>query len=256
MYRERKCLKEKVWSPTPLPHSTCWGRILALHRLVSHLANVPALPGLIWKNVKHLCAPSRATPVRGRRSVPTEHFEAVYANNPDPWNYRTSAYEQAKYAATLAALPDQQFRRAFDIGCSIGVLTEKLAKRCDEILAVDVVESALVQAREACAHAPHVAFARMRIPNEWPNGRFDLIVMSEVLCYLEPSDIRSTAANCLRSMGSKATIVLVNFLSPNKHPCYADEAVMLFCAALKGRCELTVAHRENRYRLDVLRAVR
>ena len=32
-----------------------------------------------------------------------DHFEAEYRADPDPWRYRSSAYEQAKYAATLAA---------------------------------------------------------------------------------------------------------------------------------------------------------
>jgi hypothetical protein len=32
-------------------------------------------------------------------------FERLYQQSPDPWGYRTSSYEQEKYAATLAALP-------------------------------------------------------------------------------------------------------------------------------------------------------
>jgi len=229
---------------------------LALHRLVRHIVDFPAIPGLIWKNVKHLCAPRRSTPVPARRSVPTEVFEALYANNPDPWNYRTSGYEQEKYAATLAALPEPRFHRGLDIGCSIGMLTQLLAKRCDQLLAIDIVDTALAQALRTCAHAPHVTLARMRIPNEWPDGRFDLIVISEVIYYLEPSDIRRTAAACLPSLEPKGTIALVNFLPPKKRPCYADEAVTLFCAALSCYCQPVFAHRADLYRLDVLRAVR
>ena len=32
-----------------------------------------------------------------------EDFEARYRADPDPWGYLASEYEQAKYAATLAA---------------------------------------------------------------------------------------------------------------------------------------------------------
>lgn len=226
---------------------------MRVHRWVRHIVNLPALPGLIRKNVRHLCAPRGST--RARRSVPNEAFEAIYARSPDPWNYRTSAYEHEKYAATLAALPEPRYRRGFEVGCSIGVLSRQLADRCDQLLAVDIVESALAQAMRTCADAAHVTFARMRIPNEWPNSRFDLVVFSEVLYYLDPSDIRRTAAACLRSLEPKGTVVLVNYLPPNKFPRYADEAVTLFCGALRGRCE-PVIHRANRYRLDVLRALR
>ena len=227
----------------------------APRRLVSHIVNFPALPRLIWKNVKHLFRPGRSQPVGIRRSVPTAHFEALYANSPDPWNYRTSAYEQEKYAATIAALSARRFHRALDIGCSIGSLTQRLAERCDQLFAVDAVEAALAQAREACAHQPHVSFARMRIPDEWPHGHFDLIVISEVLYYLERADIRRTAAACRKSLAPNGEILLVHWLG-SKRPSYADEAVTLFCSRLSGRCTHATRTRTKLYRLDVLRAVR
>ena len=228
---------------------------MELGRLVRHIVNFPALPELVWKNLKHLFARNRSRPVRKRRSVPTAYFQALYANDPDPWNYRTSAYEQEKYAATLAALPAPRFRRGFDIGCSVGVLTQRLADRCDQLLAVDIVETALAQAREACRRQPHVAFALMRIPEEWPDGRFDLIMISEVLSYLEPADVRRTAAACRRSLAPNGTILLVNWLASTRRPSYADEAVTLFCAAMGGRCRSENRFRSELYRLDVLRAV-
>ena len=231
----------------------------ALHRWVRHLVNFPALPALIWKNIRLLFAPKRSAPVppiRERRSVPTEYFEKIYAQDPDPWKYRTSTYERDKYAATIEALPEPRFQRGFDIGCSNGVLTQKLASRCDQLLAIDTVESALAQARTICADAPHVTFARMRIPNEWPETGFDLIMISEVLYYLDPSDIRRTASACLRSLEAEGAIVLVHYLPPNKRPCYADEAVTLFCTELSHKCVPVLGRREALYRLDVLRAIR
>jgi Nodulation protein S (NodS) len=227
-----------------------------LRRLLRHVVNYRELPELIWKNVKHLFAAKRPPPLRERRSVPTAYFEALYARKPDPWNYRTSAYELEKYAATLGALPEPRYRSGVDFGCSIGVLTRQLADRCERLLGVDIVEAALAQAREACADQPHVTFARLRIPEEWPDGRFDLMVISEVLNYLNPEDVRRSAAACLRSLESKGTIVLVHFLPPNTRPCYADEAVALFCAALGDRCTSVTRHRTESYRLDLLRAVR
>ena len=40
-------------------------------------------------------------------TLPPEYFDHVYQANRDPWNFETSPYERAKYAATLAALPRQ-----------------------------------------------------------------------------------------------------------------------------------------------------
>ena len=68
-----------------------------------------------------------------KTSLAPEYFEDVYNANDDPWNFASSEYEAAKYAATLAALPREKYASAFEIGCSIGVLTEKLAARCENL---------------------------------------------------------------------------------------------------------------------------
>ncbi|MFE7421819.1 hypothetical protein [Rhodococcus sp. NPDC057529] len=60
------------------------------------------------------------------------YFDAMYAASPDPWGFGDRWYEQRKYALTLAALPRPRYRRAFEPGCSIGILTAALAHRCDE----------------------------------------------------------------------------------------------------------------------------
>ena len=57
-------------------------------------------------------------------------FEARYRADPDPWRYRSSAYERAKYAATLAACGPGPFARALELGGSIGVFSALLAPRC------------------------------------------------------------------------------------------------------------------------------
>ena len=44
------------------------------------------------------------TPRRPAASLPAAYFEAIYERDPDPWRFQTSAYERAKYDATLAAL--------------------------------------------------------------------------------------------------------------------------------------------------------
>ncbi|HEX5164584.1 MAG TPA: SAM-dependent methyltransferase, partial [Thermomicrobiales bacterium] len=128
--------------------------------------------------------------MREHDSLPAGYFERVYAENDDPWGFATRPYEARKYAATLATLPRERYRSAFEIGCSIGVLTEQLAARCDRLLAVDVAERALEQARTRCRHLPQVRFARMAVPAEFPEEVFDLILVSEVGYYWDWDDLR------------------------------------------------------------------
>ncbi len=78
-----------------------------------------------------------------RASLDCQYFEDLYAKDPDPWRFASSDYERRKYKVTLAALPRGRYARALEVGCSIGGLTQKLAARCDRLLAIDIAEGPL-----------------------------------------------------------------------------------------------------------------
>lgn len=184
-----------------------------------------------------------------RRTTPIEpsYFEALYAADPDPWRFASSDYEREKYAATLAALPNRRFGRGLEVGCSIGVLTAQLAQQCAQLLAIDVAEAALAQARARC---PDVEFERRRIPNEWPEGVFDLILLSEVLYYLDRSGIERSAAHARTSLAPGGSVLLVHFLGLTDYPVSGDEAADIFIATIGLRPARQ--HRAELYRLDLL----
>jgi cyclopropane fatty-acyl-phospholipid synthase-like methyltransferase len=141
--------------------------------------------------------------------VPAKEFEKLYAGGRDPWNYVSSAYEAQKYAFTLNSLSRNHYSSALEIGCSIGVMTKQLAPRCDTLLAIDVSESALRQAKQRCSEA-HVEFALMRVPKDWPKGRFDLIMMSEVLYYLSAADFDALIERLKHAVALDGEIILVH----------------------------------------------
>lgn len=188
-----------------------------------------------------------------RRSWPPETFDRIYADSGDPWNFHTSTYEREKYAATLAALPAQRFAAGFEIGCSIGVLTRQLALRCDTLLAVDVAQAALDAARRNCAGLAQVWIGRLHVPGEWPDQRFDLIVLSEVLYFLSPADVARTAERTAASLSPGGVALLVNWTGPTDSPCTGDEAAGLFMVASVAALTPALQQRRPRYRLDLLR---
>ena len=91
------------------------------------------------------------------------YFDELYAGDPDPWGFETSAYEQAKYAATVDALEGRRYATALEIGCSIGVLTARLADRCDALLAVDAAQAATESASERLAAVRNVTVEIVKI---------------------------------------------------------------------------------------------
>jgi 2-polyprenyl-3-methyl-5-hydroxy-6-metoxy-1,4-benzoquinol methylase len=186
-------------------------------------------------------------------SVGREHFERLYAARPDPWHYETSDYERAKYAATLASLPRPRYARALDVGCSIGVLTEALARRCDDLLAIEPVEAALEQARRRNAGQPHLRFAGMMVPEDWPQESFDLIVISEVLDYLGVEDLQRLAERLRGSLAPDGDLLLVHWVAKKGPQPRPGEATDVLAAALADVLVPTRNERNSDFRLDLFR---
>jgi 2-polyprenyl-3-methyl-5-hydroxy-6-metoxy-1,4-benzoquinol methylase len=184
-----------------------------------------------------------------------EHFARLYQSNPDPWGFKTSVYEKAKYAATLSALGDGRFSSGLEVGCSIGVLTRLLAPACERMLGIDIVEAPLQEARARCAHMAHVRFERMQVPGAWPAGRFDLIVLSEVLYFLTAADIAGCADRVRSCLLPQASIVLVNWVGQTDDPTPGEAAAEQFIAAMGGALVPVQQARDEGYRLDLLRAL-
>ncbi len=186
-----------------------------------------------------------------RRSLPPIYFERMYAEQDDPWGFETRPYEAEKYRVTLAALPRDGYRSAFEIGCSIGVLTEQLAGRCQSLLAVDVSERALARARQRCRHLPHVAFQLMQVPQAFPEGRFDLVVVSEVGYYWSPSDLLLARRRIVERLAPGGQVLLVHWLPyVEDYPLTGDEVHDLFRAGANDLIHLQ-GQRAGLYRLDL-----
>lgn len=179
-------------------------------------------------------------------------FEALYRRQRDPWRFETSAYEAAKYARTLACLPQRRFRSAFEVGCSIGVLTRMLAERCDRLIAVDVARAALDEAAKRC-DGTAAEFVCGDVPAFWPAGAFDLVVFSEILYFLEADEIDRCAALTAASATPSGSVVLVNYLGECDRPLNGDAAADRFIGASRQHgVRVENAVRDPLYRIDVL----
>ncbi len=181
-----------------------------------------------------------------------EVFARIYARGEDPWGFEASPYERRKYAATLAALPRDSYASCLEVGCSIGVQTRLLAARCDRVLGIDLSGEALARASARCADLPQVAFARARVPRDWPPGGFDLIVLSEILYFLDRADIAGTARLVLGSLRPGGVVVVVNWTGETDTPTTGDEAAGLLIEGVRPFLGVVASERAPGYRLDVL----
>ncbi|AWN36218.1 class I SAM-dependent DNA methyltransferase [Methylobacterium radiodurans] len=188
-------------------------------------------------------------------TLPPSYFDDCYAHDPDPWRFTTSPYEQAKYAATLDALPRDRYASALEVGCSIGVLTRMLAERCDALVGLDLAERALAQARARCGSLSHVRFEHAQVPERWPEGSFDLILLSEVVYFLDREDVERLAARVLSCLRSGGDVVLVHWTGETHYPLSGDEAAERFIAAARTFLRRVCGTKTDAYRLDILARV-
>ena len=171
-------------------------------------------------------------------------FEEIYADDPDPWRFETSAYERAKYDATIAALEGRRFANGLEIGCSIGVLTQRLATRVDDLLAIDVAATALDRAR--ARDLPNVAFELREVPEQFPDGAYDLIVISEVMYYLDASAFDATCDAIERTLDGVLLAVHWRPSAP-RYPFTGDEVHERLEARFGPP---TYSRQEDKYNLD------
>ena len=182
-----------------------------------------------------------------------EHFEALYAADPDPWDFETSAYEQAKYERTLAALGDRRYARGLEAGCSIGVLAARLAERCDELLAVDIAQTAVDAARARLAAYANVRVERRTLPAEWPAGPFDLVVCSELLYYWDRPTLEAALGVMADSLAPGGRLIAVHYRPPSSvDPLTGDRVHALLRERLA--LEHVEAEANDRFRIDVFDA--
>ena len=179
-------------------------------------------------------------------------FDAFYADGgEDPWGFTDRWYEQRKQAITLASLPRRHFGRAFEPGCSIGVLTDLLAPRCKDLLATDVAQAALLQARRRTSGFPQVRIECASVPAQWPDGEFDLIVLSEVGYYCGSNDLARLAERAATSLAVDGVLVACHWRHPvAEYPISGDDVH----AALRAQSGLAslAQHLEEDFVLDVL----
>jgi predicted TPR repeat methyltransferase len=169
---------------------------------------------------------------RQHKSVPGSHFDTLYSNHSDPWNYHSSPFEARKRAATIEALGHRTFERALELGCSIGILTAELARHAEALVGVDGSALACEKARMHLAASPHVQIVQARFPEERAAlevlGQFDLIVLSEVLYFFSSADMAALADYVGLALREGGMCLVVNFSGDTRAGFSGLEASALF----------------------------
>lgn len=186
-----------------------------------------------------------------------EFFDAKYRSAADPWNFAGSPYEQYRYDEIIQNLdefsgePDRRrFRRAFEPGCSIGILTARLAAICDEVIAIDISPTAVARARARCAQWPGVTVEVGALPQSIPLGQFDLVVFSEIGYYFNSNALAVLAAQLTSLLASGGILMAVHWLGHSHDHVLTGDEVHRVLGASRGLAQMK-ARRYEGFRVEM-----
>ncbi|OZI18719.1 hypothetical protein CAL26_13525 [Bordetella genomosp. 9] len=185
------------------------------------------------------------------------HFEALYRQSADPWDVRTSWYEQRKRAVLLAALPRQRYGRILELGCGNGEMTRQLARRTGSLIAVDGSETAMALCMESMGKdgLDHVRGHVGRLPGDWPlqpDEACDLIVVSELAYYIPADDMDGFLQRCRAALAPGGEWVMCHYTGDFDDRLHRTDALHACIDALGGLVRV-LRHEDERFQLDIWR---
>ncbi len=183
-------------------------------------------------------------------SVATPYFDQLFADNDDPWAFRQRWYERRKRALTLAMLTRPRYASIFEPGCANGELSAELAPRCERLLCCDTASAAVALARGRLLGFAHAQVQQSRLPEQWPQGQFELIVLSELCYYLDADDLGALIDRALTSLAPNGQVLACHWRPPiDGCPQTAEQVHALLHERLA--MPLAARHHEHDFLLDL-----
>ena len=124
---------------------------------------------------------------------------------------------------------------------------------CDHLIAMDISSIALAEAKNRLAGVTKIDFRQGSIPDNFPDERFDLIVMSEVGYYLCMEDLLKTRALIEKQLNKEGILLLVHWIHfVVDYPISGDQVHECF---LESSLKNLHSHSTKDYRVNVLQKV-
>jgi SAM-dependent methyltransferase len=181
--------------------------------------------------------------------TPASYFEDLWDGSADPWDHAARWYETRKYDLSVAALPAPRYRIAVEPACGVGLLTTRLARRADRVLASDRFARPVAETTGRCAALDNVVVSRRDLRDLPPDEPFDLAVLSEVLYYFDALVVADTVRRWYGACAPGGHVLLVHHRPAVEDHVLTGDDVHRIARDLLG--EPIVALQDPLFRLDV-----
>ncbi|MCF5710213.1 methyltransferase domain-containing protein [Pseudomonas syringae] len=183
-------------------------------------------------------------------SVADHYFNELFRNDSDPWAFKQRWYERRKRALCLAVLPYERYSAVFEPGCANGELSAELATRCDSLVCCDTSWRAVELAQQRLTDFDHARVIQARLPQQWPEGRFDLIVFSELGYYLDLDDLHRWIDCALEALTPDGQLLACHW-RPDIADCPLDAQRVHDVLAERLSMHRLISHHEQDFLLDL-----
>jgi SAM-dependent methyltransferase len=114
----------------------------------------------------------------------------------------------------MSELPPS-YRRALDVGCGRGAIARKLARSCQEVVAIDTDRGCLEHARTSAGGEPNITFLNGDVLTQpFPPGSFDFLVAVATLHHLPLRHALERFRDLLRPGGVLVIVGLYRIAAP------------------------------------------
>ena len=176
-------------------------------------------------------------------------FEEMYRRDDDPWSFASSPYELSRYDAILTAVEHRRYRAAFEPGCSIGILTRRLAAISQQVEAMDISPTAVARANAHCVGLPNVKVMCGTLPNDIPSSQFDLILFSEIGYYFNEVQLFDLSNKLIQRLNDNGIILAAHWLGYSEDHILSGDRVHEILATIPFLA-LEHSERHPEFRLD------
>lgn len=184
-----------------------------------------------------------------KSTTSAEFFEEKYRLVVDPWDFATDNYEQERYRLIMESLEGGKYSIAFEPGCSIGMLTERLALLCGRVYASDFSATAVARSRARCEHLHNVVVECAELNSSSSIHGADLVVLSEIGYYFTEPQYVAVVKNIVSQMAPMSVLLAAHWLGHSKDHVRSGDQVHQTLMEVSD-LELQVGRRFPRFRLD------
>jgi 2-polyprenyl-3-methyl-5-hydroxy-6-metoxy-1,4-benzoquinol methylase len=129
------------------------------------------------------------------RSNTPSRFNRFYWLDGDPFGAKNAKYELSKQDRLLDLISKREKYNALDVGCGNGFFSRRIAEHCEHLHGIDFSSQAIRLAQANCEEHLNISLAEQDIRSFQTSSSFDLIICSEVLYYLQGTELDDVVRN-------------------------------------------------------------